>query len=169
MESIYTELALYGSKKSVLGLILSSYPYLRSAMVRFPFTTCVYFRVGKYSPASATPTPWRSGYPPGFWNGVEWRALVKDYSSYVAKVRFNFLYFLFFLGGRFIIFIKLFWEFSIFGDFFKDFLGYYCQGYKGYYQSLSRLLLYTIMVQNSQKCQKKVLAKGRIIAVHNLL
>ena len=31
MDSIYTELALYG-----LGLIMSFPPYLRSAMVRFP-------------------------------------------------------------------------------------------------------------------------------------
>ena len=38
MESIYTKLALSGSKNVVPGLKLSSYLYLRSAMVRFPFT-----------------------------------------------------------------------------------------------------------------------------------
>ena len=43
MESIYIELALYGSKMSVLGLILASYPYLRSAMVRSPIDINKYF------------------------------------------------------------------------------------------------------------------------------
>ena len=37
MESIYTELALHGIKMSVLRVIMSFSPYLRSAMVRFPF------------------------------------------------------------------------------------------------------------------------------------
>ena len=38
MESIYTNLALFmGAKMGVLGLIMSCPPYLRSAMVRFPF------------------------------------------------------------------------------------------------------------------------------------
>ena len=37
IESIYPELALYGIKISVLGLILSSSPYLRSAKARFHF------------------------------------------------------------------------------------------------------------------------------------
>ena len=36
MKSIYTELALYGRKISVLRLIMSFPPYLRSAMVRYP-------------------------------------------------------------------------------------------------------------------------------------
>ena len=34
MESIYTELALYGRKICVLGFIMSFAPYLSSAMVR---------------------------------------------------------------------------------------------------------------------------------------
>ena len=37
MKNIYPELALCGRKISVLGLILSSSPYLRSAKARFPF------------------------------------------------------------------------------------------------------------------------------------
>ena len=44
MESIYTDLALYGSTMSVLGLILSSNQYLRSALLRFPLSSInVYF------------------------------------------------------------------------------------------------------------------------------
>ena len=39
MESIYTELALYESKGSVLGLIMLFPPYMRSAMVLFPLLT----------------------------------------------------------------------------------------------------------------------------------
>ena len=35
MKSIYTELVFYGSKKSVLGMIISVSPNLRSAMVHF--------------------------------------------------------------------------------------------------------------------------------------
>ena len=37
MKSIYTEIVRYGRKMSVIGLIMSYSPYLRSATVRFPF------------------------------------------------------------------------------------------------------------------------------------
>ena len=57
IESIYTELALYGRKMSVLGRIMYISPYLRSAMVWFPFG---YFSHLCYSPLYQTPLTTRS-------------------------------------------------------------------------------------------------------------
>ena len=34
-----------------------------------------------------SPSPSRSGYPPGFWNGVDWRARVESRPPYIAKTK----------------------------------------------------------------------------------
>ena len=79
------------------------------------------FRKGKYCPATpTTPTTTtlsRSGDTPGFWNGLNWRALAESGPPNIGKLRgYNFF------GIFFFFFLNYFWKKSDFLRFFEIFV-----------------------------------------------